>query len=58
MTGGTIYVRGEVGSLASGVQQMRLKETDSLRLSLILMRAGIKASLEKFQVFKSVGDRN
>lgn len=57
MTGGTIYVRGEVGSVAEGVQAGRLKDSDTIRLSLMLVRAGIKTTFEKFQVFRARGDR-
>lgn len=57
MSGGTIYVRGEIGSIAPSVQMGRMKETDSIRLSLMLVRAGIKTTLEKFQVFRTRGDR-
>lgn len=57
MTGGTIYVRGEVGSVAEGVIPGRLKEKDSIRLSLMLVRAGIKTTYEKFQVYRARGDK-
>ncbi|MFO0940289.1 MAG: hypothetical protein U0930_05925 [Pirellulales bacterium] len=57
MTGGTIYVRGDIGSVAEGVQQGRMKETDTIRLSLMLVRAGIKTTYEKFLVFRVRGDR-
>jgi glutamate synthase domain-containing protein 3 len=57
MTGGAIYVRGEVGSTAENVQVGRLKEADTIRLSLMLVRAGIKTTLEKFQVFRAKADK-
>lgn len=57
MTGGTIYVRGDIGSVADGLQQGRMKETDTIRLSLMLVRAGIKTTYEKFLVFRVRGDR-
>ncbi len=57
MTGGTIYVRGDIGSVAEGLQQGRMKETDTIRLSLMLVRAGIKTTYEKFLVFRVRGDR-
>jgi glutamate synthase domain-containing protein 3 len=57
MTGGAIYVRGEVGSVAEEVQAGRLKETDTIRLSLMLVRAGIKTTYGKFQVFRAKTDK-
>ena len=57
MTGGTIYVRGEVGAVADNLQQGRMKETDTIRLSLMLVRAGIKTTYEKFSVFRVRGDK-
>lgn len=57
MTGGAIYVRGEVGSVADSVQSGRLKEADTIRLSLMLARAGIKTTYEKFQVFRAKTDK-
>jgi glutamate synthase domain-containing protein 3 len=57
MTGGAIYVRGEVGSVADNVQSGRLKEADTIRLSLMLVRAGIKTTYEKFQVFRAKTDK-
>jgi formylmethanofuran dehydrogenase subunit C len=57
MTGGTIYVRGEIGSVAEGVRVSRLKEADTIRLSLMLVRAGIKTTYERFQVFRAKGDK-
>lgn len=57
MTGGTIYVRGEVGSMADGVRVSRLKETDTIRLSLMLVRAGIKTAYDQFKVFRAKSDK-
>lgn len=57
MTGGAIYVRGEVGSVADNVQSGRLREADTIRLSLMLVRAGLKTTFEKFQVFRPKLDR-
>lgn len=42
MTGGTIYVRGDVESVAEGVRSFRMKDADTMRLSLLLARAGVK----------------
>lgn len=57
MTGGTIYVRGEIGSIADNIQIGRLKEADTIRLGLMLVRAGIKTTYEKFQVFRPKSDK-
>jgi glutamate synthase domain-containing protein 3 len=52
MTGGTIYVRGPVAGIAEGVHSMKMGESDSLRLGLLLARAGLKAKTNEFQVFR------
>jgi hypothetical protein len=52
MTGGTIYVRGPIGGLAEGVRSVKMGESDSLRLGLLLARAGLKAKASEFQVFR------
>jgi glutamate synthase domain-containing protein 3 len=57
MTGGIIYVRGEVGSVAPNVQASRLKEAETIRLSLMLVRAGIKTTYEKFQVYRARSEK-
>lgn len=53
MTGGIIYVRGEVKSAAAGVQKIRMKDPDFMRLSLLLARAGIKSDGKDFKAYKS-----
>ncbi len=55
MLGGVIYVRGEVKSKSSSVRMDRFKEADSLRLSLLMARAGIKASGAEFKVYRAKG---
>ncbi len=57
MTGGLIYVRGEVKSKSASVRMERFKEADSLRLSLLLARAGIKASGADFKVYRPKADK-
>lgn len=53
MTGGTIYVRGDVESFASHVRPIRMKDADSMRLSLLLARAGIKAgAIKEFKAYR------
>jgi len=54
MTGGTIFVRGPVDSLADGVQSVPTKDADSLRLGLLLARAGLKTKLAEFQAFRPI----
>ncbi len=55
MTGGVIYVRGEVKSKSTSVRVERFKEADSMRLSLLLARAGIKANGSDFKVYRAKG---
>lgn len=55
MSGGVIYVRGEVASKSSGLRLDRMKDADSMRLSLLLARAGIKSTGRDFQVFRPQG---
>lgn len=55
MTGGVIYVRGEVASKATGLRLDRMKNADLLRLSLLLAEAGIKSQGSEFQVFRPEG---
>ncbi len=55
MTGGVIYVRGEVASKGANLRVDRMKPADSLRLSLLLADAGVKASGGDFQVFRPSG---
>ncbi len=52
MTGGEIYVRGEVSSKPDSLRQERMRDADSLRLTLFLARAGIKATPGEFKVFR------
>ena len=54
MRGGTIYARGTVKSLAAGVREYRLKESDTMRLSLLLARAGIRAAAKEFRVYRAI----
>lgn len=53
MTGGTIFVRGEVKSIADTVRAVRLKDPDSLRLSLLLARAGVKGDVKEFKMYRT-----
>ncbi len=53
MTGGVVFVRGEVKSVAKNVRAVRMKDADSMRLSLLLARAGIKGSGADFKAYRS-----
>lgn len=53
MTGGTVYVRGEIQSLSDDVRPLRMKDTDSVRLSLLLARAGIKGDVSEFKIYRA-----
>lgn len=50
--GGTIYLRGEARSLAPHVREVRMRESDAVRLGLLLVRAGIKGVTKDFRVFR------
>ena len=52
MEGGTLYIRGEVQSLAEGVRPIRMKDADTLRLSLLLARAGVKGGVKEFKAYR------
>ncbi len=53
MRGGSIYIRGEAQSISSDIEEARLREPDRLKLSLLLMKAGIRASaLKEFRVYR------
>lgn len=52
MTGGVIFVRGDVKSKADHMRSIRLKDADSMRLSLLLARAGIKAGGVEFKAYR------
>ena len=52
--GGTIYLRGEAASVSPDVEEVRGKESDKLRIGLLMLKAGIKAAGKDFKVFRSV----
>lgn len=52
MTGGTIYVRGAIKSLSTDVRENRMKDSDTMRLSLLLARAGIRAAAKEFRAYR------
>ncbi len=54
MTGGTIYVRGAVKSLADGIREQRMKDSDTMRLSLLLARAGVRAASKEFRAYRAI----
>ncbi|MFO1066637.1 MAG: hypothetical protein U0892_22485 [Pirellulales bacterium] len=51
-TGGTIYLRGAAASVAPSLREVRMKDSDSMRLSLLLVRAGIRAATKDFRIFR------
>ncbi len=55
MTGGTIYIRGKAESVAPHLKENRMKDADSLKLGLLLVRAGIKADPKDFRVYRVRG---
>jgi glutamate synthase domain-containing protein 3 len=52
MRGGTLYIRGEVQSLAEEIKPIRMKDADTLRLSLLLARAGVKGGVKEFKAYR------
>lgn len=55
MTGGTIFVRGKVESVSAQLRETRMKDAHSLKLSFLLVRAGIKADPKDFRVYRVRG---
>jgi formylmethanofuran dehydrogenase subunit C len=51
-TGGTIYVRGKPASVASNIEEDRMREADRLRLSLLLLKSGIDLKSAVWKVFR------
>jgi methylamine---glutamate N-methyltransferase subunit B len=52
--GGTIYVGGEVESTSANLEEDRIREADRLRLSLLLLKAGIETKPASWKVFRVV----
>jgi methylamine---glutamate N-methyltransferase subunit B len=50
--GGTIFLRGNAASLAPQLKEMRLRDADAMRLSLLLVRAGIRAATKDFRMLR------
>lgn len=51
MTGGMIYIRGDVKSKSNDVRPVRMKDADAMRLSLLLVRAGVKGGGDGFKAY-------
>lgn len=51
-TGGSIFIRGEPVSMADHMRQDRMREADSVRLGLLLVRAGIKGTAREFRLYR------
>ncbi len=51
-TGGTIYLRGSAASVAEGMREVKMKDSDSMRLGLLLVRAGIRAATKEFRIYR------
>lgn len=51
-TGGTIYLRGSAASIADTLREVRMRESDAMRLGLLLVRAGIKSATKEFRVYR------
>jgi glutamate synthase domain-containing protein 3 len=50
--GGTIYLRGTAASVSDQLQEVRMRESDAMRLGLLLVRAGIKGNAKDFRVYR------
>lgn len=55
MRGGVIYVRGDVASVSPDVKAFRLKDADTMRVSLLLARVGIKSDGKDFKAYRARG---
>lgn len=51
-TGGTIFLRGAAASVADGIREVKMKDSDSMRLGLLLVRAGIRAATKEFRIYR------
>lgn len=51
-TGGTIYLRGTAASVSDQLQEVRMRDSDAMRLGLLLARAGLKGSAKDFRVYR------
>ncbi|MCU0715619.1 MAG: hypothetical protein MUD03_05780 [Pirellula sp.] len=54
MRGGTIYLRGDAKSVSEDIEEVRLREPDKLKIGLLLLKAGIKATGKDFKVFRPI----
>lgn len=52
MRGGIIYVRGEVLSISSDIEEVRMREPDKLKIGLLMLKAGVNATGKEFKVFR------
>lgn len=50
--GGTIYLRGDANSVAETLREGRMRESEAVRLGLLLVRAGIKGATKDFRVYR------
>lgn len=55
LVGGTLFIRGEIQSLAEGIEEFRLKDSDRFKLSLLMLKAGIIATGKEFRGFRKGG---
>lgn len=55
MIGGTIYLRGDAESLSPNIEEVRTKESDKLKIGLLMLKAGIKVTGKEFKVYRAAG---
>lgn len=54
-TGGTIYLRGTAASIADTMREVKMRDSESMRLGLLLVRAGIRAATKEFRLYRPRG---
>lgn len=52
MRGGIIYLRGDARSISPDIEEVRMREPDKLKIGLLMLKAGIKATGKEFKVFR------
>lgn len=57
MRGGVLFVRGDTKNISPDIEEHRLREPDRLKLGLLLLKSGIKATVGKeFRVYRPTSE--
>lgn len=57
MRGGVLFVRGDAKNISPDIEEHRLREPDRLKLGLLLLKSGIKATVGKeFRVYRPTSE--